>query len=57
MTVKAISDVLVLRLSARRFHELVSTHPNMVTHLEELARRPSSPTLSLVPETQLHSGS
>jgi len=56
MTVKASSDVLVLRLSARRFHELVSVHPNMVAHLEELARRPSSPTFSLIPEPRQHSG-
>jgi CRP-like cAMP-binding protein len=56
MTVKATSDVLVLRLSARRFHELVSMHPNMVTHIEELARRPSSPTFSLAPEPRQHSG-
>jgi len=56
MTVQATSDVLVLRLSAQRFHELVSAHPNMVTHLEELARRPSSPTFSLLPEPRQHSG-
>jgi CRP-like cAMP-binding protein len=56
MTVKATSDVLVLRLSARRFHELVSMHPNMVTHIEELARRPSSPTFSLAPEPRQHGG-
>jgi CRP-like cAMP-binding protein len=56
MTVKATSDVLVLRLSARRFEELVAAHPHMVTHLEELARRPSSPTFSLLPEPRRHSG-
>jgi CRP-like cAMP-binding protein len=56
MTVKAASDVLVLRLSARRFHELVSAHPNMVAHLEELARRPSTPTFSLLPEPWRNSG-
>jgi CRP-like cAMP-binding protein len=56
MTVKASTDVLLLRLSARRFHKLVSVHPNMVAHLEELARRPSSPTFSLIPEPQQHSG-
>jgi CRP-like cAMP-binding protein len=50
MTVKAASDVLVLRLSARRFRELVSVYPKMVAHLEELARRPSGPSFSLVPE-------
>jgi len=50
MTVMATSDVLVLRMSARRFRELVSTHPEMVAHLEELARRPSAPAFSLVPE-------
>jgi CRP-like cAMP-binding protein len=56
MTVQAASDVLVLRLSARRFHELVSAHPNMVAHLEELARRPSAPTFSLLPEPWRKSG-
>lgn len=50
MTVEASSDVLVLRLSALRFHELVSKHPKMVAHLEEFARRPSEPTFSLLPE-------
>lgn len=52
MTVTAASDVLVLRLSARRFHELVSDHPTMVEHLEELGRRPSEPTFSLLPARQ-----
>ena len=52
MTVRADSDVLVLRLSARRFNELVSKHPALVTHLEELARHPSAPTFSLVPPPQ-----
>jgi CRP-like cAMP-binding protein len=50
MTVMAASDVLLLRMSARRFRELVSKHPKMVAHLEELARRPSAPAFSLVPE-------
>jgi len=50
MTVMAASDVLVLRMSARRFRELMSVHPEMVAHLEELARRPSAPAFSLVPE-------
>ncbi len=50
MTVRAASDVLVLRLSARRFHELASTYPDMVAHLEELAKRPSAPSFSLLPE-------
>lgn len=50
MTVLAASDVLLLRLSARRFHELVAEHPKMVAHLEELARLPSTPTFSLIPE-------
>jgi CRP-like cAMP-binding protein len=52
MTVKATSDVLLLRLSARRFRELASVYPKMVAHLEELARRPSEPAFSLVPEAQ-----
>jgi len=49
LTVEASSDVLVLRMSAARFNKLVSKNPKMVAHLEELARRPSEPTLSLVP--------
>ena len=56
LTVRAISEVLVLRLSARRFRELVSAHPKMVAHLEQLARRPSSPAFSLLPEAQGNSG-
>ena len=56
MTVKATSDVLLLRLSARRFQELVAAHPHMVAHLEELARRPSTPTFSLLPEPRRQSG-
>lgn len=49
MTVQAASDVLLLRLSARGFNELVAKHPKMVAHLEELSRRPSAPAFSLVP--------
>ena len=56
MTVKTTSDVLLLRLSARRFQELVSEHPNMVAQLDELARRPSKPTFSLLPEPLRKSG-
>jgi CRP-like cAMP-binding protein len=56
MTVKATSDVLLLRMSARRFQELVAAHPDMVAHLEELARRPSTPTFSLLPEPRRHTG-
>ena len=56
MTVKATSDVLVLRLSARRFQELVAAHPQMVAHLEELARRPSTPSFSLLPEPRRYGG-
>jgi CRP-like cAMP-binding protein len=56
MTVQAASDVLLLRLSARRFRQLVSEHPKMVVHLEELARRPSAPTFSLIPEPWRKSG-
>jgi CRP-like cAMP-binding protein len=56
MTVQAISDVLVLRLSARRFHELASAHPSMVAHLEELAKEPREPTFSLLPEPRRTSG-
>jgi hypothetical protein len=40
----------LLRLSARRFDELVARYPDIVTGLEELARRPSEPMFSLVPE-------
>ena len=56
LTVQAVSDVLVLRLSARRFQELVSKHPAMVAHLEELSRSPSSPAFSLVPEPRQKKG-
>ena len=56
ITVRAESDVLVLRLSARRFSELVADHPKMVAYLEELARRPSSPSLSIVPGPQQKKG-
>lgn len=56
MTVRADSDVLVLRLSARRFGELVAKHPKMVAYLEELARRPSSPSFSIVPGPQQKTG-
>jgi CRP-like cAMP-binding protein len=50
LTVKAESDVLVLRMSARRFRALVSEHPKLVSYLEELASRPSEPKFSLLPE-------
>ncbi len=56
LTVRADSDVLLLRLSARRFGELVADHPDMVAHLEELARLPSSPAFSLVPEPHRKTG-
>jgi len=56
MTVVAASDVLVLRMSARRFHEVASEHPTMVAHLEDLARRPDTPTFSLLPAPHRKSG-
>jgi CRP-like cAMP-binding protein len=56
LTVKALSDVLVLRLSARRFREVVAKHPAMVSYFEELSRRPSSPALSVVPEAREKKG-
>jgi len=49
VTVMTDSDVLVLRMSARRFHELASAQPAMVAHLEELALRPDTPMFSLMP--------
>lgn len=52
VTVMTDSGVLVLRMSARRFHELASAHPAMVAHLDELALRPETPTFSLVPAAQ-----
>jgi len=52
VTVMTDSDVLVLRMSARRFHEVASAHPAMVAHLDELALRPDTPTFSLVPAAQ-----
>ena len=51
LTVEAVSDVMVLRMPATRFNQLVSKHPKMIAHLEALARRPSAPTYSLVPAT------
>lgn len=56
LTAKAVTDVLLLRMSARRFHALVAAHPKMVAHLEELARRPSEPAFSLIPEPQHKKG-
>lgn len=56
LTVLARSDALVLRMSARRFHELASAHPTMVAHLEALAERPSAPTFSLLPVPHQKSG-
>ena len=56
MTVRAESDVLVLRLSARRFDELVANHPKLVVYLESLARRPSAPSFSIVPGPQQKTG-
>jgi len=56
ITVQALSDVLVLRLSARRFREVVDKHPAMASYLEELARKPSSPVLSVVPSSREKKG-
>ncbi len=50
LTVKAESDVLLLRMSARRFRALVAEHPKLVSLLEELASRPSEPKFSLLPD-------
>lgn len=50
VTVLASTEVLVLRMPADRFHELVERHPRIVAHLRELARRPSQQTLSLFPQ-------
>jgi len=55
-TVRAASDVLVLRLSARRFHDLVSAHPKMVAQMEDLAKRPSSPAFSILLESLKEQG-
>ncbi|MGB5812078.1 MAG: cyclic nucleotide-binding domain-containing protein, partial [Polyangiales bacterium] len=49
LTVEATTDVLILRMPATRFNQLVSKNPKMIAHLEALARRPSAPTYSLVP--------
>lgn len=56
LTVRADSDVLVLRLSARRFEELVSQQPELLARLDELAERPSSPTFSLIPPARRKTG-
>ena len=55
LTVRAESDVLVLRMSARRFRALVSEHPKLVSYLEDLASRPSEPKFSLLPEPRRES--
>lgn len=47
-TVKAASDVLLLRMPADRFHGLVSQHPKIVAHLEKLALRPTPRRLLLL---------
>lgn len=52
VTVEAVSDVLVLRMPETRFHRLVARNPKMIAHLEALARRPSAPTYSLIPNRQ-----
>lgn len=49
LTAEALSDVLVLRMSAARFNQLASKNPKMIAHLQELARHQSEPTFSLVP--------
>lgn len=56
VTVMATSDALVLRMSARRFHEVAAQHPAMVERLEELARGSDTPTFSLVPAPYRKSG-
>ena len=56
VTVMTDSEVLVLRMSARRFHELASEHPAMIIHLEELALRSDTPTFSLVPPARQKRG-
>ncbi|MGB5267985.1 MAG: cyclic nucleotide-binding domain-containing protein [Polyangiales bacterium] len=56
VTVMTDSEVLVLRMSARRFHEIASAHPAMVAHLEELAQRSDTPIFSLVPAAQQKRG-
>ena len=56
VTVVAASDVLVLRMSARRFYELAAAHPAMVAHLEELAQSDEGATFSLLPAAQRKSG-
>lgn len=49
VTVKAASEVLLLRMSAGRFHRLASQHPKIVEQLRELSKRPSPTKLSLLP--------
>jgi CRP-like cAMP-binding protein len=56
VTVMTDSEVLVLRMSARRFHEMASAHPAMVAHLEELALQPDTPIFSLMPAAQQKRG-
>jgi CRP-like cAMP-binding protein len=54
-TVKAASDVLLIRMSGERFHALVSQHPKIVAHLEELALHPTPRRLLLATDEQKES--
>ena len=56
VTVEAITELLVLRMAASRFRELTAKHPNVVSHLEELARRPSEASISLIPNPPTSTG-
>ncbi len=49
LTVQAVSELLVLRMPAARFRELVTSHPPIVSHLQGLANTAGEPEVSLHP--------
>ncbi len=50
VTINAASDVLLLRMSAERFRNLVLKHPTIVAHLEQLSQRQTPQRLSFLPD-------
>lgn len=49
LTIEALSEVLLLRMPADRFHDFAAAYPAIVAHLEQLAKRASEPEISLYP--------
>lgn len=50
VTINAATDVLLLRMSAERFRALVSKHPKIIAHLEQLSQRQTPQRLSFLPD-------